>query len=246
MENTTEKWNNWDNNPKRSGRVIGGLFFVIIGILLLVDRMDAIDLPYWVFSWETFLITLGLFIGFRHSFRNPSWIVLVLIGTVFLLDDMFPGFSFRVYFWPLLVILAGVWLIMSPGGQKKKWNNWMNKTPETPGSEDDYLDSTSVFGGVKKHIISKDFKGGEVVTLFGGTELNLSQADLQGPVVLEITSVFAGTKLIVPSNWDVKSELVAVLGGVDDKRAVSAPGDANKVLILRGNAILGGIEIKSY
>ena len=129
MENTTEKWNNWDNNPKRSGRVIGGLFFVIIGILLLVDRMDAIDLPYWVFSWETFLITLGLFIGFRHSFRNPSWIVLVLIGTVFLLDDMFPAFSFRVYFWPMLVIIAGIWLIMSPGGQKKKMEQLDEQNP---------------------------------------------------------------------------------------------------------------------
>src|SRR5690606_17089618 len=49
---------------------------------------------------------------------------------------------------------------------------------------DDYLKSTSIFGDVKKTIISKRFRGGEVVNAFGGTDINLIQTDIQQPVVI--------------------------------------------------------------
>ena len=101
---------------------------------------------------------------------------------------------------------------------------------------------------MKKNIISKNFRGGESVTVFGGTEINLTQADISGAVGLEITQIFGGTKLIVPANWTVQSkELVAILGGIDDKRPpVPNAGAPEKVLILKGTCLLGGIEIRSY
>ncbi|MBM3416907.1 MAG: hypothetical protein FJY20_10820 [Bacteroidetes bacterium] len=52
-------------------------------------------------------------------------------------------------------------------------------------------------------MLSKDFKGGDIVNIFGGTEFNLSQADIKGRVTLEVTTIFGGTKLIVPSHWEV-------------------------------------------
>ena len=111
----------------------------------------------------------------------------------------------------------------------------------------DFLSSTSVFGGVKKNIISKNFQGGEIVTFLGGAEINLSQADIQGRVILDVTQVLGGTKIIVPPHWDVISEVAAVFGGVEDKRFLQ-PGviDHNKVLIIRGTSLLGGIDIRSY
>ena len=112
------------------------------------------------------------------------------------------------------------------------------------------LDSTVVFGGVKKNIISKNFRGGECVTVFGGTILNLMQADLNGPVVLELTQVFGGTKLIIPPHWKIQSrDMVAIFGGIDDKRPLLGnPQDdeSERLLILKGTCLLGGIEIKSF
>ncbi|MDB5263039.1 MAG: hypothetical protein JWQ14_2320 [Adhaeribacter sp.] len=111
----------------------------------------------------------------------------------------------------------------------------------------DYLSSTSVFGGVKKNIISKNFQGGEIITFLGGAEINLSQADIQGRVILDITQVLGGTKIIVPPHWDVISEVAAVFGGVEDKRFLqSGVVDHNKALIIRGTSLLGGIDIRSY
>ena len=56
-----------------------------------------------------------------------------------------------------------------------------------------------------------------------------------------------GTKLIVPPTWDVQSEMVAIFGGVEDKRRINPEMiNRNKRLILMGTAFLGGLEIRSY
>ena len=107
--------------------------------------------------------------------------------------------------------------------------------------------SIFIFGGTKKNVLSKDFKGGDVVNVFGGTELNLTQADIKGTAVLELTTIFGGTKLIVPSNWSIKSEAVTIFGGIEDKRQLPATQEApEKLLLLRGTVLFGGIDIKSF
>ncbi|MDB5012525.1 MAG: hypothetical protein JWQ25_727, partial [Daejeonella sp.] len=58
---------------------------------------------------------------------------------------------------------------------------------------------------------------------------------------------FGGTKMIVPANWRVHSEMIAVFGGIDDKRPQQALVDQeDKVLIIRGTSIFGGISIRSF
>ncbi|MGN8070728.1 LiaF transmembrane domain-containing protein [Mucilaginibacter sp. 22184] len=125
------------------------------------------------------------------------------------------------------------------------------KDPNTPPfgyhNGDDYLDAVSIFGGVNKTILSKNFKGGEIVNIFGGAELDFTQADINGRVYIDITQVFGGTKIIVPSNWQVVSDLAAVFAGVDDKRIRSTASPNNdKILVLKGTSIFAGVDIRSY
>ena len=81
----------------------------------------------------------------------------------------------------------------------------------------------------------------------GGAEINLQQADIKQAAVLEVNNVFAGTKIFIPSNWDIKNEITAVFGGVEDKRSLNLPTpDAKKSIILRGTCVFGGIEIKNF
>lgn len=116
------------------------------------------------------------------------------------------------------------------------------------GGPEDYLDTVSIFGGIKKNIVSKNFKGGDIVTIMGGAEINLTQADIHGTIVIDITQVFGGTKLILPPQWKVSSDLAALFGGIEDKRpivqAIHLADD--KVVILRGTSVFGGIDIRSY
>ncbi|WP_428330167.1 LiaF transmembrane domain-containing protein [Mucilaginibacter sp.] len=116
-----------------------------------------------------------------------------------------------------------------------------------PPTGDEYLDTVSVFGGVKKTILSKDFRGGDVVNIFGGAELDLTQADINGRIVIDIVQIFGSTKIIVPSNWHVVTDIAAVFAGIDDKRMKStAAVGSEKILVLKGVSIFAGVDIRSY
>ncbi|MBS1662557.1 MAG: hypothetical protein JST68_16055 [Bacteroidetes bacterium] len=111
---------------------------------------------------------------------------------------------------------------------------------------DDFIDTTSIFGGVHKKIVSKNFKGGDITTMLGGTEIDLTQADFTGTVRLDVTQIMGGTKIIVPPHWEVRSEVTAVFAGFEDKRQQPAMTNPDKILVIQGTSIFGGIELKNY
>jgi predicted membrane protein len=236
----------------RSNNILTGVFIIVIGVVALM-RATIPDFPDWIFGWQMLLIAFGLFIGIRHNFRGGAWLALLAVGSIFLFKDIYPEISFKSI-WPVILIVVGLFIIMRP---RRRWK-W-DGTKKTEGasdsffsedidySKDDFVDSTSIFGGAKRIIISKNFKGGDIVNIFGGTELDLSQADFTGVAVIELTTVFGGTKLLVPSNWAVKSEAVTIFGGVEDKRRMQTITETpEKTLLLRGTVIFGGIDIKSF
>jgi predicted membrane protein len=237
-----------------NGRKWTGIFILVIGLAALM-KTTVTDLPDWFFSWQMLLIALGVFTGLRHNFRDFTWIILVLIGGIFLLNDIYPEFSFRRFMWPLALIVVGIFFIIRPR-RGRRWTSWGNMSSsssdsttidDTNYSSEDYVEGTSIFGGTKKNVLSKNFKGADLINIFGGSELDLMQADFSGIAIIELTTIFGGTKLLVPSNWNVRSEAVTIFGGLDDKRKMPVVLESSdKTLLIRGTVFFGGIEIKSY
>lgn len=248
---------------RRSGRVGAGLFLLLIGGVLLVDQM-GVPLPDWLFNWHVLLIAVGLFLGLRHNFRGGAWAILILVGAFFLFQDNFPYIPLRRFIWPAVLIFVGLMIILSPRGHgRRRWKNkWRDDWKDEWGkrgystqsfassregySSEDFVDSTAIFGGVHKKIVSKNFKGGDVTSIMGGTELDLTQADFTGVIRLDVTQVMGGTKIIVPPHWEVRSEVDAIFAGFEDKRQQPAITNPEKVLILDGTSIFGGIELKNF
>lgn len=234
----------------RSGRVWGGIVLLIIGSLLLADRL-GLDLPRWFFSWQMVLMAVGLFIGARSNFKSWGWLIPFGIGFVSLADRILWHWHIIDFnmFWPAVIIVIGLIMIFRPKRKKddsaSQWAGFQTPVSEGP-DQGEVLESVAIFGSTKKNVLSKNFRGGDVTSFFGGSELNFMQADINGVVILDVTSVFGGAKLIVPSNWTVKSDVVTIFGGIDDKRQVTGTSDPNKVLVLDGTVIFGGMEIKSY
>jgi uncharacterized protein (DUF983 family) len=244
--------------PAKKRFIISGFVLLAAGALLIARHMGYL-FPEWLFSWEMCLIGIGIYFGEKHNFKNPSFFILIAIGTILLLKEYWFGIDVRPYIWPTVLILIGLGLILKPrrirDWKDNKRHRQFTKRSEKDykydyaafNSSEDYMDSVSIFGGSNKNIVSKNFKGGEAVSIFGGTELNLMQADINGTIILELTQVFGGCKLIVPAHWEIKAELVNIFGGVDDKRPIqNTPPDPNKIIILKGTSIFGGIEIRSY
>jgi hypothetical protein len=259
-----------------------GIIFLVVGGLLLV-RMAGFDFLDWLFQWEFILIAIGLVIGVKEGFRNLAWIILVGLGSFFLLDDIFPDMRLGRMILPAIFIGVGALILFgrnrsstlrprdpgptgdplrtsyegsdpiqaSPDASSEPVGSYPHQSTEgllaNDKSTDNVLDIAAVFGSVKKNIMSKHFRGGEVVSVFGGAHVNLLHADMEGPIVIEVVNIFGGTTLLVPNNWEIKSEAVAIFGGVEDKRSIPhIPQVPNKTLILQGFSMFGGLEIKSY
>jgi predicted membrane protein len=254
-------------HESKTGSVLAGLFLLLIGVGAIL-KQTFLDFPSWVMTWPMILIAVGVFVGLKHGFRGPGWIILITLGSIFLADKIVPGMNLKPFIWPFIIIALGLAMIFGSGSRKKwlrhNWD-WKQKWDEKKAmyaedkkqewseyrgnlrSEDDFIDSTAIFGNSKKVIFSKDFKGGDLTNFFGGTEINCSQADINGKVMMDITQMFGGTKLIVPPHWTIKSSATSIFGGFEDKRSPSAtPHDPQKVLVIDGISIFGGIEIKSY
>jgi len=245
----------------RTPRVWSGMILVACGGLLLAYKLGA-AIPEWIFSWPMLLILLGFIAGVKSRFHNAGGYVMMIVGSVFLVDRIVPQVGFHNYIVPALLIGIGLIYILKP---KRNWGdkrNWQGgavytrstspnyyKIEETPGVSDDseHVEINTAFGGIKKNIISKNFKGGEINNFMGGTELNLLLADMQHPIVLEVHNIFGGTKLIVPSNWDIKNEVTAIFGGIEDKRNLNTGlPQPDKVMILKGACVFGGIEVTNF
>jgi predicted membrane protein len=281
---------------RRGGRIWVPLGLVCIGSVLLAHQL-GMPMPDWLFSWQVLLIAVGIFSGFAHAFRGPGWLIMILVGTFFLMDQLIPGLDIHRFIWPAVIILAGLIMLLRPKkphwmehewhrkweerdwkSKQKDWDRWQRRRhrrgyPDSetfPGdpvdtepttstgsagdtgftsksfSSEDFIDATTILGGIHKNILSKNFKGGDITIFMGGAEINLSQADIQGTASLDITQIMGGTKIIVPPHWQVRSQLTSVFGNIEDKRTNIGNTDPNKVLIIDGSSVFGGIEIRNY
>lgn len=251
---------NFPDNYSPNGKRFAGLVLIAVGVIFIMKK-SGLFVPQWVLAWPMIVIAVGLYIGFKHSFKNPAWWIVTLVGGLFMADYMIPEITFGKFMWPVGIIALGLLLLFGKNKRKRYGDHWRhqhfnhfekplnNETTANAGnfSSEDYLDSVSIFGGIQKNILSKNFKGGSVVNIFSGAEINLSQAEFTGQITLELENIMGGTSIIVPADWEIHTEIVNIIGAVEDRRPQhNQTGNNSKKMILKGTTVFGGIEIKSY
>ena len=111
---------------------------------------------------------------------------------------------------------------------------------------ENYLKVDAIFGNSNKIILSKNFLGGTITNIFGSSVINLLQADLSQPVVIDTFQLFGSTKIIVPAHWVVTPSISSIFGDVDDRRIIiNHPYDESKKLFLTGTSLFGTVTIKN-
>lgn len=247
----------------KRGKILWGLLIVAVGSIFLAKELGE-EIPVWLFNWKMLVIGIGLVTVLKSLFRSGWGYFLILLGGGFLALDLYPELEIKKLLLPIGIILVGLVVIFKPRrpAHHRHWKKWANHNKAGKGvfqyeyrcqeeaevSSEDRTDFYAYMSGVKKSVVSKNYKGGTIRTRFGGVELNLSQADFEGEVVLEIDQLFGGLELIVPAHWEIRPELATGFSSIEDNRTMqSVPSGENpKVLILRGSNVFAGIEIKNY
>ncbi|MGA3023448.1 MAG: DUF5668 domain-containing protein [Bryobacteraceae bacterium] len=230
--------------------LILGLAIVAVGVGLLLDNMGIYSIGNVWRYLPVILIALGLskFMDSPVGGGKMWGGFLFLLGCGFLADNLnLFHFSFNLI-WPLLIIYFGgmmLWRSLSPAGGCG-WPNWNpNSGGRDPNADFNYV---AVFGGGKRRIESKEFRGGSAVVIFGGYNIDLRDAGMAGETAtIDVNALFGGIDIRVPDTWRVDVRASAIFGGVDDKSVPprTTAGVTPPRLIITGFAAFGGIVVKS-
>jgi len=237
-----------DRNFRRNvnARRTWGFLLIVFGGVLLGHVFNIFPNRVWdvIWSWEMLLIVVGVF-SLVNNQSKVLGIVLISLGTFFLFDHYwdFP-YHVRRAFWPAVIIVFGAYLALSPHRHFRP-----RRKDGSMEDDRDFIDEVSIFGGGDKIVTSNQFKGGRITSIFGGSKINLMNSGLaNGTNILDTFCVFGGTTIILPAGWNVRLEVSSIFGGFSDKRErmPNLVYDQEKILVIKGVAIFGGGEVKSF
>ncbi|MCC8426186.1 LiaF domain-containing protein [Mucilaginibacter sp. UR6-11] len=111
---------------------------------------------------------------------------------------------------------------------------------------ENFIDLSTIFGSLKRTVLSKDFKGGQVKNVFGSMHLDFTYADINGIVTLDISQAFGELMIAVPSDWRVESDLSHFCSLVEEHRSYESRGyNSKKVLLLKGLSLFAVVDVVS-
>ena len=201
--------------------------------------------PGLIFGLAIIAIGLAKVVDSKDTSGRTGGAMIMLVGLVLIADKVHLPFFNNVSLWslwPVALIVFGAMMLWGAlegkGGASAPWI-----APATPGN----VNMFSIFGGSNRKV-SGDFKGADLVAIFGGGGLDLRNASMSGDeAVVNVNAVFGGFEVRVPETWLVQVQVTGIFGGHEDKthqpdpRLVPNP----KRLLVRGATIFGGLGVKN-
>jgi predicted membrane protein len=103
----------------------------------------------------------------------------------------------------------------------------------------------ALMSGVTRRVRNAPFFGANMTAVMGGIELDLRDAALPEDAVIELFAFWGGIEIWVPREWSVVNQGFALMGSIEDKTGNLPQRPGQPRLVLRGMALMGGVEIKN-
>lgn len=160
--------------------------------------------------------------------RIIAGLLIILVGLSFIVEVPILQFGFA-----LLVIWIGIKVLTG-----KEKNSLISETKTSENT----LTRVLIFSGINQKMFSENFKGGELVTIFGSSKIDLSEVKTKRKdPKLELVTVFGEIMIILPPNWKVKSEGVGILGTFDNQTKQTT--QKGPQIDIEGASIFGSVKI---
>ncbi len=218
-------------------KILFGLLFVAVGVIYGLQELGMItDIGLTAnVIFPSIMIIIGLIILFNNHNIIFGGIV-TFLGVVNLLNQWYPQLNKIIF--PGILVIVGIEILF--GGIFKRI---AHPRDHITIDNNDEINAIAVLGGVEKKIVSQNFKGGKADAFLGGVVLDLTEIKLTSDAIIDVNAFMGGVEIKLPANIKIRSDVNGFLGGVEIKYRATEPTGEN-ILILRGTAILGGIEVK--
>lgn len=217
-----------------SSQSLIGALVVLVGVLLLFQTTGVVATGDVLVYVPSVFVLAGVWALVQSGFRSIVGPV-VLIGVASAVQLVWLELATveeLLVFWPVLVIAFGLSIVLG---------RFRSNVTETT---DVRTTAFAAFGGVETRNTSKTFTGGDLTALFGGTELDLRDAEIEDrPATVNAVAMFGGVEIIVPRDWNVRMDVIPILGGAADDRPRRETEHESVDLVVTGFAAFGGISI---
>lgn len=222
-----------------TGRLLFGAILLTLGTLWTLDNLGLMDASEVLRFWPSVLILFGVSRLFGWGGPRTPLLggILTFVGAQLLLGELNLFHFSLLQLWPVVLILAGASIL---------WRSLRG-----PGLSVDEVEQASEFsvlaimGANKRRVTSTAFHSADISAMMGGVELDLSEARAAGDrVYLDVFAWWGGIDIMVPDGWKVESQGVPIMGAIEDN-TYPPVGEPLATLVVRGVAIMGGVEIKS-
>jgi len=219
-------------------QLVMGLLIIAAGLLFTLDNLGLAHAEDYMRYWPAGLVAIGLvkLWQMREGSSAFGGLAFTLVGMWLLLEQLA---VIRISFqdmWPMLLVIFGAYLVWQGVGGRRR--------PAAASDDSSRISGMAILGGVSRGSNSREFRGGDLTAILGGCEIDLRHAAINGQAVIDIFAMWGGIELKVPEDWSVESRVTPLLGGVEDKTRPPQTAGAHR-LLLRGFAIMGGVEIKN-
>ena len=229
-------------------RTIFGLVLIALGGLYILDTMEIIDfsIRYLFRTWWPMLIVFWGVNELRKGSYNLTWALLSITAGILLQANNLDYLPFRFWeiFLPASLIIVGISFLLKPKRKDPDFDFDFDINHHT--SKEDFITLNCVFSGQDEKVISKSFKGAKLATVFGGIELDLTEAEFDNNAAhIQSDCVFGAVSIRVPHDVKVVSSGTPVFGAMENKTRPRIEDPENvKILHLKFNVVFGGIEVK--
>jgi predicted membrane protein len=229
-------------NFRVSFQLVVGLIVIILGVLYTLENVGVVYAQDYLKFWPILLVFYGVSrIVQCETVPQKVWgSFWVLVGGLMVLDRA-DVLYFSVWdLWPLVLVVLGISLISGTTTRRARFGIGAGY-----GDGSSTINAFAMMGGFKRSNDSQDFRGGEATAIMGGCAIDLRRASIkEGDAVLQLVAIMGGIEIWVPEDWKVILQGVPLLGGFEDKTH-PAISESNKRLIVKGYAVMGGVEIKN-
>lgn len=218
-----------------AGRTLVGAALVAVGAVYLLDVAGVVEaggvIGRW---WPALFVALGLLQGYgeRH-FSAVAWVLIVGGLLLLAVSTGVVGETAWSVTWPILVVLAGAWLLSGWGRLRRGQ------------TEDPEFSRLSLFNSIKVTSRSEGLRRVSLTAVFGKLRLDLTGASLDpAGARVSATSLFGHIDVIVPQGWAVEVRGLPIAGAWDDTVSRRGVGPESPRLDVHVLAVLGGVEVK--
>ena len=221
---------------KNLNKIVLGLLFVIIGVVVLLNSLEVTNINFFFKGWWTLFIIVPSLIGIFNDEDKTGNIIGLVIGVSLLLmvRDVLSFDLLVKLLLPLVLIIIGLNIIFK--------ETITRKISEKVSEKNENLEQITATFGEQKIKVEKKFLGSNIDSVFGNVSLDLREATFDNETVIKASAIFGGITIRLPKGVSVQIKSTPIFGSVNNN--YSRDKNSDKVIYIEAFALFGGVNIK--